>query len=154
MTFNNEVFHKTSAEVNTQVASYFDIVDNAILMSYTNKKYVIDAQASYSPSAPIHAGSFTTFIISPTCDNTADLYNGFIKAKLRLKYNLDTKLTAAGMTQHSHAFDQLWVGFKDAMNAVEKYEILANCISIYTQNFGPEESFLTACGANEACSVF
>lgn len=33
MTFNSEVFHKTSAEVNTQVASYFDVVDNAIAMS-------------------------------------------------------------------------------------------------------------------------
>ena len=73
MTFNNDVNHNTSAEVNTQISSYFDIVDNAIAMSDTNKKYVIDAQASYSPSAPIHAGSFTTFIISPTSDNTADL---------------------------------------------------------------------------------
>ena len=44
MTFNNEAFLKTSAEVNTQVASYFDIVDNAIATSDTNKKYVIDAQ--------------------------------------------------------------------------------------------------------------
>ena len=64
MTFNNEVLHNTSAEVNTQISSYFDIVDNAVAMSDTNKKYIIDAQASYSPSAPIHAGSFTTFTIT------------------------------------------------------------------------------------------
>ena len=150
MTFNNEVFHKTSAEVNTQVASYFDIVDNAIAMSDTNKKYVIDAQASYSPSAPIHAGSFTTFIISPTCDNTADIYNGFIKAKLKINVDVDTQCTQDISNFQGHAFNNLWVGFKDAMDAVEKYEILANGISIYTQNFGPEESFITACGANEA----
>ena len=149
MTFNNEVFHKTSAEVNTQVASYFDIVDNAIAMSDTNKKYVIDAQASYSPSAPIHAGLFTTFIISPTCDNTADLYNGFIKAKMKINCNLSAALVAALNNVVGHSFNGVWVGFKDAMDAVEKYEILANGISIYTQNFGPEESFLTACGANE-----
>ena len=152
MTFNNEVFHKTSAEVNTQVASYFDVVDNAIAMSDTNKKYFIDAQASYSPSAPIHAGSFTTFIISPTCDNTADLYNGFIKAKLKVNVTLDKvieDLSKVGEQGHEHAFNCLWVGFKYAMDAVEKYEILANGISIYTQNFGPEESFITACGANE-----
>ncbi|KAK8843868.1 hypothetical protein M9Y10_024944 [Tritrichomonas musculus] len=48
MTFNNEVLHNTSAEVNTQISSYFDIVDNAVAMSDTNKKYIIDAQASYS----------------------------------------------------------------------------------------------------------
>ena len=159
MTFNNEVFHKTSAEVNTQVASYFDVVDNAVAMSDTNKKYFIDAQASYSPSAPIHAGSFTTFIISPTCDNTADLYNGFIKATLKINATLNRKiddLRKVGAANDdpkknkAHAFNTLWVGFKDAMDAVEKYEILSNGISIYTQNFGPEESFITACGANEA----
>ena len=37
------------------------------------------------------------------------------------------------------------------MDSIDKYEILTNGISIYTQNFGPEESFLTACGANETC---
>ena len=150
MTFNNEVFHKTSAEVNTQVASYFDIVDNAIAMSDTNKKYVIDAQASYSPSAPIHAGSFTTFIISPTCDNTADIYNGFIKAVMSITINMSDPLNSPLTDVNKHDFNTLWVGFKDAMDSVEKYEILSNGISIYTQNFGPEESFLTACGANEA----
>ena len=44
----------------------------------------------------------------------------------------------------------MWFGFKDAMDAVEKYEILANGISIYTQNFAPEESFLTSCSVNES----
>ena len=150
MTFNNEVFHKTSAEVNTQVASYFDIVDNAIAMSDTNKKYVIDAQASYSPSAPIHAGSFTTFIISPTCDNTADIYNGFIKAVMSITIVMSDAINSPLTGINKHDFNTLWVGFKDAMDSVEKYEILSNGISIYTQNFGPEESFLTACGANEA----
>ena len=119
-------------------------------MSDTNKKYVIDAQASYSPSAPIHAGSFTTFIISPTCDNTADLYNGFIKAKLKINGVLSSSIGAQFDDLGDHSFKGLWVGFKDAMDAVEKYEILANGISIYTQNFGPEESFITACRANEA----
>ena len=84
MTFNNEINHNTSAEVNTQISSYFDIVDNAIAMSDTNKKYVIDAQASYSPSAPIHAGSFTTFIISPTSDNTAEYITVSLKRMLKL----------------------------------------------------------------------
>ena len=149
MTFNTDVRHKTSAEVNTQISSYFDIVDNAIAMSDTNKKYVIDAQASYSPSAPIHAGSFTTFIISPTSDNTADLYNGFIKANIKAKLNLDKAIADLSKVAGKYKLNSIWVGYKDSMDSVEKYEILSNGISIYTQNFGPEESFLTACGANE-----
>ena len=149
MTFNNDVSHKTSAEVNTQISSYFDIVDNAIAMSDTNKKYVIDAQASYSPSAPIHAGSFTTFIISPTSDNTADLYNGFIKANIKIYLNLDQSIQDLSKVMNKYKLNGVWIGYKDSMDSVEKYEILSNGISIYTQNFGPEESFLTACGANE-----
>ena len=149
MTFNNEVNHKTSAEVNTQIASYFDVVDNAIAMSDTNKKYVIDAQASYSPPSPIHAGSFTTFIISPTSDNTADLYNGFVKAVIQIHLNLDKAIGDLSKVMNKYKLNKVWVGYKDAMDSVEKYEILSNGISIYTQNFAPEESFLTACGANE-----
>ena len=149
MSFNNDVLRNTSAEVITQTASYFDIVDRSVAMSDTNKKYIIDAQASYSPSAPIHAGSFTTFIISPTSDNTADIYNGFIKAKMVIPLRINEKIEDLSNVLGKYQMNTIWVGFKDAMDAVEKYEILANGISIYTQNFGPEESFLTACGVNE-----
>ena len=38
---NSEVFHTTSAEVNTQVASYFDVVDNAVARSDTNKNILL-----------------------------------------------------------------------------------------------------------------
>ena len=153
MTLNNEVFHRTSAEVNTQIGSYFDAVDNAISMSDTNKKYIIDSQSSYSPGPPVQANSFTTFIISPTCENTADIYNGFIKAKMKCKFTINAALNAnltVGGALAGHHFDKMWVGFKDAMDAVEKYEILSNGISIYTQNFAPEESFITACTTNDS----
>lgn len=150
MTFNNEVFHKTSAEVNTQIASYFDVVDQAIKMADTNKKYTIDAQSSYSPGPPVQANSFTTFIISPTCDNTADLYNGFLRAQLNCKFHINQALSNSLDDVQGCAFNRMWFGFKDAMDAVEKYEILTNGISIYTQNFAPEESFITACGVNES----
>ena len=41
-------------------------------------------------------------------------------------------------------------GFKNARDAIEKYEICANGISIYTQSFAIEEGYLTACGHTEA----
>ncbi|KAK8885983.1 hypothetical protein M9Y10_041442, partial [Tritrichomonas musculus] len=66
---------------------------------------------------------------------------------LKVNVKLDQRLAITQV--NGYDFDSVWVGFKDAMDAVEKYEILANGISIYTQNFAPEESFITACGANE-----
>lgn len=130
--YNNEVLHKTSAEVNIQISSYFDIVDNAVAMSDTNRKYVIDSQASYSPSAPIHAGSFTTFIISPTSNNTADIYNGFLKANITLKLKINEAIKDLSNVAGKYELCTLSVGYKDAMDSVSKYEILANGISIYT----------------------
>lgn len=159
MTLNAEVFHKTTAEVNTQVASYFGIVDECIQAGDTNHNYRIDAQSSYAPGPPIQAGSYTTFIISPTCDNMCDLYNGFIRAQLKCKFTIDQALTSDednhmfyqrdGEEEEYH-FNRMWFGFKDAMDAVEKYEIMSNGVTVYSQNFAPEESFITSCATNES----
>ena len=48
-----------------------------------------------------------------------------------------------------YSFGKVWFGFKDARDAVEKYEIIANGMTLYTQNFNCEESFITPCFANE-----
>ena len=148
---NNEVYLKTSAEVCSQVASYFDIVDNCIATSDTNKQYSVSPQTSYSPSPPIKAGSYTSVIISPNSHNTADIYNGFIRVNMQCTYNQSSALaiTTTNLAEETYRFDKVWFGFKDARDAVEKYEIVANGITIYTQNFGCEESFLTACCSNE-----
>ena len=147
--YNNEVFMRTSAEVCTQVASYFDVVDNCIQAADTNKIYSINPQTSYSPSPPIQSGSYTSVIISPNTHNTADIYNGFIKADLKVKIHISQKILGALDNVDGEAFNRIWFGFKDARDAIEKYEIVANGCTVYTQNNGCEESFLTACCSNE-----
>ncbi len=147
--YNNEVYMRTSAEVCTQVASYFDIVDNCVAASDTNKQYTVNPQTSYSPSPPIQSGSYTSVIISPNTHNTADLYNGFIKAALKVKVHLSADLKGNVNNVGGEKLNFVWCGFKDARDAVEKYEIVANGCTVYTQNNGCEESFLTACCSNE-----
>ena len=86
--FNKEVPHKTSADVlngNSQIASYFAAVDNAVSIGDTNKRYQPVNNTSYGPPPPIHGNTFTTVIISPTADNTADIYNGYIRAKMKIR---------------------------------------------------------------------
>ncbi len=144
---NNELIMQTSAEACTQIASYFDIVDNCVAMSDTNKQYSINPQTSYSPSPPIQQGSYTSIIISPNSHNTADLYNGFIKVNMKVKVNINDTLSTGNVG--NYPFNRIWYGFKDARDAVEKYEIVANGNTIYTQNFECEDSFLTSCCANE-----
>ena len=172
---NHEVPHKTSAEVlngNSQIASYFAAVDNAVDIGDTNKRYQPINNTSYGPPPPIHGSTFTTLIISPTADNTADIYNGYINAEMELTVKLnnatipkwsdaDKYTFSATEGGESNATDvninrslsnphMVWIGFKDAMDAIEKYEIMANGISIYTQNNAIEESFITGCSLPEA----
>lgn len=151
--FNKEVPHKTSADVlngNSQIASYFAAVDNAVSIGDTNKRYQPVNNTSYGPPPPIHGNTFTTVIISPTADNTADIYNGYIRAKMKIRVtHTDANIKAwednAQLERKLTNPHKVWVGFKDAMDAIEKYEIMANGISIYTQNNAIEESYITAC---------
>ena len=86
--WNNQVPVSTSADVMSQIASYFSIVDNAVQMADTNKRYTISSHSCYGPSPPVPARSFTSLVISPVSDNMADLYNGFINAKLEIPLSI------------------------------------------------------------------
>lgn len=98
----NEVELSTSAEVCTQITSYFNIVD-------TNKQYTISPQTSYDTSSPIPHQSYTS-PISPNTHNTIDIYNGSIKPDLEVKVKMvdgDSK-KIKGVAVDSHRFDRVW----------------------------------------------
>ena len=145
---NHSQPHTTSADVLGQVSSYFSVVDNAISVGDTNKRYTPTTNTCYGPPCPVQAGSFTTVVISPTADNTADIYNGYIYAEMSISVSISSDI-GANSAECDSPF-RTWIGFKDAMDAIEKYEILANGITIYTQNQAIEESFVTSCGMPEA----
>jgi len=151
----NEQINETSAHtILTQVASYFDAVDAAVRVGDTNKRYALSTNACTSPSAPLTGSanggtSFTNLTISPTADNMADLYNGFIYAKLKLKFKV-TKAHAASSAVGTGANNivnspSVWVGFKDAAQSIGQYQILANGNGIYNQPNAITEFYITAC---------
>jgi hypothetical protein len=138
---NHEVPHQSYSEVATQIAQYFDITDATPLMADTNKRYSYTQNSSYSPSCPTK--STTTVIISPTADNVADIYNGFIYAEMAIR-------PTSSVVPPTGCITRTWIGFKDAMDAVEKYDIQANGVTIYTQNNAAEESFVTNCASPQS----
>jgi hypothetical protein len=140
---NHEIPHQSFAETATQIAYYFDITDQVPLMSDTNKKYTPVQNACYNAPCPVNDG-VTTVIISPTADNMADIYNGFIYAEMELAFQ------NTGTTVINGTYSYTWIGFKDSMDAIEKYVIQANGIDIYTQNNAIEESYVMNCAATEA----
>ena len=148
---NQEVPYNTSAEVMGQTSSYFTIVDNSIATGDTNKRYTITPQSCYAPGPPVQARSFTTLLISPSSDNTADIYNGYINAEMVVSLKCSKSVSAFTAGKYDgKAPTTFWYGFKNARDAIEKYEICANGISIYTQSFAIEEGYITSCGNTEA----
>ncbi len=146
---NEHINEFSNQESLTQVASYFDIVDHAVQTGDTNKKYTISTNSCTAPSPPIKNGSWTSVIISPTADNMCDLYNSFITAEIHIvNPTLSTALTAHTAENGSLA-PAFWIGFKDSMDAIAQYQIVANGQSIYTQSNAIEESYVTACGTTD-----
>jgi hypothetical protein len=150
---NDQLNEFSNATSLLQVASYFDTVAAAVKIGDTNKRYALSENASTAPSCPVSEGSFTTVTISPTSDNMCDLANSYITAILDLSVSLNAALgsvsadiTNAANGGHNRA---IWVGYKDSMDAIESYQIMANGSVIYTQNNAIEESYITACAATE-----
>ena len=147
---NGQLNDFASASHLTQVASYFDIVDNAVRTGDTNKRYTISTNTSTAPSPPIAEGSWTNIHISPTADNMCDLYNSFIDVEMKFDMALhsknSTEETATDLSANGHKAS-FWIGFKDAMDCIESYQIVANGQAIYTQSHAIEESYIT----NLAC---
>jgi hypothetical protein len=74
----------------------------------------------------------------------ADLNNAFIYSEMEVNCNLVELIV-----QQRPSPALTWVGFKDSFDAIEKYEILANGITVYTQNNAIEESFITNCASTD-----
>ena len=142
---NSQLNDFASAAHLTQVASYFDIVDNAVKTGDTNKRYSISTNTATAPSPPVPAGSWTNIHIAPTADNMCDLYNSFIELRMHVTFQASSSNKVSNLD--SHGKPAVWVGYKDAMDCIESYQIVANGQVIYTQPHAIEESYIT----NLAC---
>jgi hypothetical protein len=149
-----------------QVGSYFDLIVNAVKIGDTNKRYTMSTNSATAPSPPIQNGRFTSFIISPAADNMCDLYNSFLDVDLNIVVKLNTAVGAnvyTGTVAENEGDPEavvvkavpdnqrsIWVGYKDAMDAIESYQIIVNGQSIYMQNYAIEESYITSLATTEA----
>ena len=129
----------------TQIASYFDIVDNAVKTADTNKRYSISTNVSTAPSPPVQENSWTHVHIAPTCDNMCDLYNSYLTAEMRIKVKLN-QVGAANSISGSNCDNNpsIWIGFKDSFHAISQYQIISNGTSVYDQSHAIEEGYITS----------
>ena len=152
----------------TQIASYFAIVDNAIKTSDTNKKYKISTNNCEAAPAPFKLGSWCSVPLSPQGQNMVDLYNSFITVELDLgpfknsqavqayfpSLVSPTDNTGAAVSYNLGSHEgykepSVWLGFKDAMDIVGQYQLVANGQAFYSQSFAIEESYITGLATTE-----
>ena len=146
-TFANEYAPQESIH---QVKSYFDIIDNAVSIGDTNKKYTPSKNPS-SPGGTQAENTYLTFNISPVGENICDLYNSTITAQMTVVLRASDTVTAFPSDKLPDCnAPAVWIGFTDAFDSVAAYQILANGRQIYTQDNAHNESFITSCGATEA----
>ena len=129
----------------TQIASYFDIVDNAVKTADTNKRYSISTNVSTAPSPPVQENSWTHVHIAPTCDNMCDLYNSYIVAEMKVKVKRKQVNSAKAISKDNcDNTPSIWIGFKDSMHAISQYQIISNGTSVYDQSHALEEGYITS----------
>ena len=150
---NNEKLNEfTPTENYHQIKSYFDIIDNAIQVGDTNRRYVPSKDPSNRKD--IKENHYVTFNISPKGENMIDLYNTCITytLKAKLKSALSSYIKTTGFTKDEPYIEpSIWVGFDDSFYAVSAYQILANGRVIYTQDNAINEGYIMSnCGTTDA----
>ena len=157
---NGEINEFTVDSELTQIASYFAIVDNAIKASDINKKYKISTNNCEAAPAPFKLGSWCSVPLSPQGQNMVDLYNSFITVELDLgafknatayfpALPATTSGGSASISTLGYREPGVWLGFKDSMNIVDQYQLVANGQAFYSQSFAIEESYITSLATTE-----
>ena len=135
---NEQLNEFTPLEHYHQIRSYFDIIDNAIQVGDTNRRYV----PSKDPASPkdINDNSYTTFNISPKGENMIDLYNTNLLFTYKGTYKLATKVDASTIPNTNNP--AIWLGCDDSIYFAGSYQILANGRSVYSTDNAIFEAYV------------
>ena len=126
-------------------------IDNVLLKNECiDGQYQLVTAASYAANTPVDAPVFTTVNISTTGAPVADLENSYITAELQYTLKLpgfDPKkafieaVTSAGIPKTP--ITKYFIGFKQSLDALRRYDIYVNAQEIYSQAFVGNESFIS-----------
>ena len=117
------------------VSEYFQLVDDCIRPNEEiNGQYRVTTTACYSQDCPVQAPSFTHVNISVNGAQMTDIENSYITATLDVTFSMSKGMSEQGLP--------IFIGFKQSLDALERYEILVNSNVLYQQTYVGEESFV------------
>ena len=142
------------------VTSHFAQIDNVLLKNEcVNGQYQLVTSASYAANTPVDSPGFTTVCISGNGSIITDLENSYITAKVKYFFSVKdlpgdgftkAKINAvvgAGIPETS--FTKYFIGFKQSLDALRRYDVYVNAQEIYSQAFVGNESIIQVAGLND-----
>ena len=142
------------------VTSHFAQIDNVLLKNEcVNGQYQLVTSASYAANTPVDSPGFTTVCISGNGSIITDLENSYITAKVKYFFPVKdlpadgfkkAKINAvAGAGIPETSFTKYFIGFKQSLDALRRYDVYVNAQEIYSQAFVGHESIIQVAGLND-----
>ena len=161
MSINPQLQGKGQFEVLAgSVTSHFAAIETILQQNECiNGQYNLLTSASYVQGTPVVAPGFTRVCISSNGSIIMDLENSYITAELEYTMrwwgaadgNLAKKNNNEGLgkVMDKNPFTKYFIGFKQSLDALERYDIYVNAQQIYSQSFVGHESFVQMCGIKD-----
>ena len=145
------------------VSNHFSQIESVLLQNECiNGQYNLITAASYAANCPVSSPGFTKVCFSTNGSIVADLENSYIEADMEytLRYSgidnfNNARLPAPGDGSallddaKGSPITKFFIGFKQSLDALERYDLYCNSQLIYSQPFvGPESTILMA-GIND-----
>ncbi|MDR1818733.1 MAG: hypothetical protein LBR15_00605 [Methanobrevibacter sp.] len=145
---------QTSVDVSqkSSIVSAFDQKDEAFRFPDTQKGCYKWVQApSYNSPNPVNSNSYTTICISEGANYITDIKSSYFICECFFTFDLskpiiqqhwqESNKTNSGQYERIGYDQVVFVGWKSSIEAVQRYDLVINGQSVYSQNFVGEESF-------------
>ena len=168
MTINPQAEGKSMFEVlQGSVSSHFTQIESILMQNECiGGQYKLITSAAYANNTPVHAPGFTKVCFSNNGSIITDLDNSYIEANLeytlrwtgqgiadmkdcRIPDPLATGNDKLYARDKASPLTKYFIGFKQSLEALERYDLYVNANMIYSQPFvGPESTVIMA-GLND-----
>jgi hypothetical protein len=130
------------------VSSYFQRLPGVLQRNESvNGQYQTVVSSCYGGNTPVKIPGFTRVCISTNGTTIVDMSNSFITMELKYKLRLNGSLGAGSETVSGHR--TIFVGFKNSLEALSRYDIYVNANKIYSQAWVGPESYVYNLGTGQ-----
>jgi hypothetical protein len=133
------------------VSSYFTRLAGVLQRNESvNGQYETTTSSCYGGNTPVAIPNFTRVCISTNGSTVVDMANSFITMELEYKIKLTATEWMDGNSPFFPAGSRtLFIGFKNSLEALSRYDIYVNNNKIYSQSWVGQESFIYNAGISQ-----